>query len=91
MFMLKVLLKSKTGGYLMFFVFSLICGAIGEMYFPSGAFSNFNGIVSWILFTVMGLFYAFILWVGYSVITSLFSAMTEDLKETAQQLRNKEK
>ena len=91
MFMLKVLWQSKTGGYLAFFVFSLICGTIAEKHFPSGALSNFDGLVSWVLFTVMSLIYGFVVWLIFTAIMSALHYMYEDLKKTAKKVREDEK
>lgn len=91
MFMLKVLFRSKTGGYLAFVVFSLICGAIGEMYFPSGAFSNFDGLISWFLFTVTSLIYGVVMWLVFTLITVALHTIYDDLKETAEKIREEEK
>lgn len=93
MFMLKVLWQSKTGGYLAFFIFSLICGTIVEKYFPSGIgiFSNFDGVERWVLFTVMSLIYGFVMWLVFTGIMSALHYMYNDLKETAKKVREDEK
>ena len=91
MFFLKVLFRSKTGGYLAFFIYCLVCGAVGEAYFPSGAFSNFDGLVSWLLFVVASLVYGAVIFVIFSILQAAILTAYDDLKETAEKIRNEEK
>lgn len=91
MFMLKVLFRSKTGGYLAFFIFCLILGVVGEIYYPSGALRNFDGLFSWFLVAVMGIVYGVIALVLFTVIKTAILTAYDDLKETTEKVRNEEK
>lgn len=91
MFFLKVLFRSKTGGYLAFFIFCLILGIVGEKYFPSGALHNYDGILRWFLVAVVGIVYGVVGWVLFKVIKTAILTAYDDLKDTAQKIRNEEK
>lgn len=89
--MLKVLFRSKTGGCLAFFGFCMMLGILGEKYFPSGASRNFDGLFSWFLIAGMGIIYGIIALVIFMVIIKAIQTAYDDLKETAEKIRNEEK
>lgn len=88
-FFLKVLINSQTGTYLFITTFCLICGAVGEMYYPSGVFLHFDAPISWVLFTIMSFFYGLVVMVISFIIGYLIISAYDDLKKTAEEIRNK--
>lgn len=91
MFMLKVLVKSKTGGFLAYFFLSVVMAFIGDKYLPSGALTNHVSPFSWLLFLFTGLVYSALIFAVYFAIRHAIQFAYDDLTSTAKNLRNQEK